>query len=44
MVLALTTGLMISDYATRSATSSVFPLLMAEWTDVQLARWSASAR
>jgi predicted MFS family arabinose efflux permease len=38
VVLALTTGLMISDYATRSAISSVFPLLKAEWSlsDVQL--------
>jgi predicted MFS family arabinose efflux permease len=37
-VLALTSGLMVSDYATRSVISGVFPLLKAQWhlTDTQL--------
>jgi MFS family permease len=38
IVLALTTGLMLSDYATRAVISGVFPLIKSEWglSDVEL--------
>lgn len=38
VVLALTCGLMMSDYATRAVITGVFPLLKSEWklTDIQL--------
>ena len=38
VVLVLTTGLMLSDYATRAVISGVFPLIKGEWglSDVQL--------
>jgi MFS family permease len=44
LVLALSCGLMVSDFMTRQVVSSVFPLLKAEWslTDTQLG-WLAGA-